>query len=66
MKSMAPFGTFPTWRTTLRRTDGLTVLADQLYVTQNFEDVIGVFQLDYDGDTDQVSASKLGELTSPL
>jgi hypothetical protein len=44
--------------------DGIVVLDDKLYVTQNPLNQIGVFQLGLDGNN--ITASLLGNITSPL
>ena len=46
--------------------DGLTVLDENLYVTQNSENMIGVFQLTLDKETGLLAATKIGNLTSPI
>ena len=47
--------------------DGLAVMEDKLFVTQNTENVIGVFQLMFsDEDEGLLEATNLGNLSSPL
>lgn len=45
--------------------DGLALLDDKLYVTQNYANEIGVFKLDSNAANSTLAATNLGKLTSP-